>query len=249
MKIKFNTFSGSLVVSALALAPVPSALASPATDSATYSPSLVIPDNDLNGVANTETIASSIQSITDVTVSLNISGGYDGDLYAYLAHGATGFAVLLNRTGVTAGSAYGSSDSGFNVTLNDAAATDIHNAPALGGVLTGTFQPDGRAVSPLSSLDTTPRTAFLSSFDGMSATRWLDLVSRRRFAGGHWHAGELDAHCERHHQQGSGFGKHPRVVWFECWSVARLEPPPSAIQGLNLKATIILQSAPATVFC
>ena len=40
-------------------------------------------------------------------------------------------------------------------------------ARARGGVLTGTFQPDARNVSPFSVLDTSPWTAFLSSFDGL----------------------------------------------------------------------------------
>ena len=75
--------------------------------------------------------------------------------------------MLLNRLGVTATSPYGSADSGFDVTFSDSAATDIHSASAGGGVLTGTFQPDARNVSPFSVLDTSPRTAFLSSFNGL----------------------------------------------------------------------------------
>jgi hypothetical protein len=53
----------------------------------------------------------------------------------------------------------------MNVTLDDSATTDIHNY----GVLTDPFryQPDARNVSPLSALDTSLRTAWLSSFNGL----------------------------------------------------------------------------------
>ncbi len=171
MKIKFIPFTGPLVglVLVLALPPADSVLAGSITDSATYSPGVVIPDNNLSGAAFTETFNSAIQSITGIQVSLNISGGYDGDFYAYLTHGSAGFAVLLNRIGANSSSAYGSFDSGMNVTLSDTASGNIHDASYAGGLLTGTFQPDGRNISPLTPaaiLATTPSTAVLSSFDG-----------------------------------------------------------------------------------
>ncbi|HEV2394892.1 MAG TPA: VPDSG-CTERM sorting domain-containing protein [Verrucomicrobiae bacterium] len=152
----------------LAQAFAPSARALPVT--ATSSPGVVIPDNDLNGVADTINLSTTITSISDVTVTLDISGGYNGDYYAYLRHGATGFAVLLNRVGSTSGNPYGSSDSGLNVTFSDSAANgDSHLGSAGGGALTGAWQPDARNVNPLTALDTDPRTAFLSSFNGMDA--------------------------------------------------------------------------------
>jgi len=169
MKTKFIPFTGALVGLALALAPAGPAWAGPITQSASYSTGVVIPDDDLSGVADTETFSSAIQSITDLQVSLNISGGYDGDFYAYLTHGSTGFAVLLNRIGVNSSSTYGSFDSGMNVTFSAAASANIHDASYAGGVLSGTFQPDGRNVSPLTSptvLEATPSTALLGSFDG-----------------------------------------------------------------------------------
>jgi len=167
MNINSKLFAGSIVGLTLTLASP--ALASSVTESTTYTPGVTIQDNDLNGTADTHNVTSSIHSISDVQVTLDIAGGYDGDLYAYLLHGTTGFAVLLNRTGVNGSDAFGSFDSGFAVTLSDSAAADIHNAPANGGVLSGTWQPDGRAVSPVDALDTTPRTALLDSFDGMDA--------------------------------------------------------------------------------
>src|SRR2546423_205875 len=58
----------------------------------------LIPDGSLNGLSDTRTLSGISQpQISDVKVTLNLSGGYNGDLYAYLSHGSTGFAVLLNR--------------------------------------------------------------------------------------------------------------------------------------------------------
>jgi len=77
---------------------------------ATSSPGVAIPDNDLNGLAETIDLATSISSISGVTLTLDISGGWNGDYYAYLRHAdssGTGFAVLLNRVGASAGTPYG----------------------------------------------------------------------------------------------------------------------------------------------
>jgi subtilisin-like proprotein convertase family protein len=136
------------------------------------SPGLVIADDNLLGVADTINLTTAITSISDVRVTLAISGGYSGDYYAYLRHSdsrGVGFSILLNRVGVTASNPYGSADRGLNVTFSDSALADVHSASASGGVVSGSFQPDARNVSPFSVLDTSPRSAFLSSFDGMDA--------------------------------------------------------------------------------
>ena len=87
-----------------------------------------------------------------------------------LSHGS-GFSVLLNRVGSTAGNPYGYSDSGLSVTLSDSAANDIHTyrsvvSLAAGAPLTGTWQPDARITDPGSVVNTDSRSAFLSSFNG-----------------------------------------------------------------------------------
>jgi subtilisin-like proprotein convertase family protein len=132
----------------------------------------LVPDADYNGFADTRTItvANPVGSIlTDIQVNLNLTGGYNGDLYAYLTHGS-GFAVLLNRVGRTGTNAFGYGDAGFNVTLSDSAPSDIHNYGGNAGqTLTGLWQPDARNTSPASVLDTFPRSAFLGSFAGQSA--------------------------------------------------------------------------------
>jgi hypothetical protein len=99
--------------------------------------------------------------IADVTVTFTISGGWNGDLYAYLSHGSDGL-VLLNRVGVANGAngstlyTYGYSGAGFNnITLSDAGLASIHS---YGGATldstptaSGTYRPDGQAVNPLAA--------------------------------------------------------------------------------------------------
>jgi subtilisin-like proprotein convertase family protein len=57
-----------------------------------------IPDEDLNGIQNSQTISGFSGNISDVNVTLEISGGFNGDFYAYLSHNNTA-AILLNRSG------------------------------------------------------------------------------------------------------------------------------------------------------
>ena len=167
MKIKFHL---SIAVMALCSG---AAWATPITVTGSSSVNTLIPDHNLNGISDTITLTGSgIQSVTDVQVSLNISGGFNGDYYVYLMYGS-GFAVLLNRVGLVNSTVnpYGYSDSGFNVTFADTAPNgDIHNYQNVsnpnGGAITGTWQPDGRNVSPATVTESTPRTAMLNVFDG-----------------------------------------------------------------------------------
>ncbi len=141
-------------------------------DSFTYTPALAIPDGNLAGTSDVQTPASIINVIQSVTVGLNISGGFNGDLYTYLrldTPGGTGLTVLLNRVGKTSGNPAGFSDAGFNITLDGAAATDIHLAGTGASPVVGTYQPDGRNADPNTVLDTTARTAGLSALNGLSA--------------------------------------------------------------------------------
>jgi subtilisin-like proprotein convertase family protein len=129
----------------------------------------LVPDADYNGLADSRTVNGAGSIITSLQVTLNISGGYNGDLYAYLTHGS-GFAVLLNRVGRTSANSFGYGDAGLNVTFADSAASDIHLYGGNGGLaLSGTWQPDGRNTSPATALDTFSRSAFLSSFNGGNA--------------------------------------------------------------------------------
>jgi hypothetical protein len=67
-----------------------------------------IPDGDLNGISS-QLLTGLSGSIGDVNVTLSISGGFNGDYYAYLLHNGTS-AILLNRTGRSALNGVGYSD-------------------------------------------------------------------------------------------------------------------------------------------
>lgn len=142
----------------------------------TWNVATEIPDDDAVGYTETRTPSFSPgMVISKVTVTLNFSGGWNGDLYAYLTNGS-GFAVLLNRPGRSAEQEDGSDTSGMSVTFDDAALFDLHDQiDLLGGSVTGDWQPDARDVDPLTVVTGDVRTAFLSSLNGQSANAPLTL--------------------------------------------------------------------------
>src|SRR5438552_2080245 len=79
MKAKF-----AIVLTALMLAVAVRARA--ATFSGTVSPNAVIPDGGgaLNTISSTMSVSILANQITDISVTLNVSGGFNGDLYGYL---------------------------------------------------------------------------------------------------------------------------------------------------------------------
>ncbi len=156
-----------IVVIAL-LAFCQSSLDAATTVGPTFTVNTPVPDNSAVGLSNTQWITSTITHISEVNVQIVMSGGWSGDLYGYLAHDS-GFAVLLNRPGRSLLNADGSGVSQLSVFFSDGAATDIHNAIPNSGVASGFFQPDARTIDPANSLDTSSRTAFLSSFHGLDA--------------------------------------------------------------------------------
>ncbi len=136
----------------------------------TASPNLTIPDGNPNGVSSSIAISDVGVNLTDVNVYLTVSGGYNGDFYAYLSFNGT-TVVLMNRVGKTSGSAFGYTDSGLsNIKLDDAATTDIHlYGGALGGSpLTGSWQPDRRTTDPLLVTDASARGNSLAAYNDMS---------------------------------------------------------------------------------
>ncbi len=160
-----NTNLPGILLAIVSLATMSAPAVTPGNISQTWLGPQLIPDNDANGVAfNFNVTTDSPATITHVVVSLNLTGGWNGDLYAYLSHGS-GFSVLLNRPGRTTGNLAGSSLSGMNLTLADSYLTDVHTATS--NPLVGNFAPDGRAVNPFTAVNTDARTAFLSSFTGL----------------------------------------------------------------------------------
>lgn len=162
-----------------------------------------IPDNNLAGMARSVTVSGiELKAPYVVTVSMKIVGtGYgawNGDYYADLRHVSTDgtvtdLAVLLNRPGRSSSLGSGYSDNGMDITLSDSAATDIHNyriefpggnSNPIGAMLTGTWQADGRNVSPLSVLDTSLRTTNLNGL-GMGSPNgtWTLFIADAKAGG------------------------------------------------------------------
>ncbi|MGD0349536.1 MAG: PEP-CTERM sorting domain-containing protein [Verrucomicrobiota bacterium] len=152
-----------------------------------------IPDNDPNGYQDSRNLAGVPGVISDVNVTFSISGGFNGDLYAWLSHGS-GLCVLLNRVGVSSTSSVGYANAGFGLdaqqnqfTLDDQAAQDVHfyqtGSFALNGSgqLTGVWQPDGRVIDPASppaSFEAAPRSNMLGVFNGLDPNgQWTLFVA------------------------------------------------------------------------
>ena len=114
-----------------------------------------VPEGNPAGIVSSANVSGLAGNVLNVQVSLNITGGFNGDLYAYLAGPGGGFAVLLNRVGITSGNPFGYADSGFNITLGDG-YSNIHNYQnadytITGGQLVGNYAPDGRNINPQST--------------------------------------------------------------------------------------------------
>jgi len=75
-----------------------------------------------------------------ITVTLNISGGYNGDLYAYLISPTGTRVVLLNQPGTDI---FGADGAGMNITLQDGASTYGSVQNAGNGYLTGSYNAAG----------------------------------------------------------------------------------------------------------
>ena len=80
----------------------------------------------------------------ELTISLNISGGYNGCLYAYLNALDGTHVVLMNEPGVGDTYPLGASGAGMNITLQDGAAANgsIQNETSA-AVLSGSYNPAG----------------------------------------------------------------------------------------------------------
>jgi subtilisin-like proprotein convertase family protein len=140
------------------------------TQSYSKSVEIEIPDGDITGLASQITV-SGTDIVDSVELTLVTSGGWNGDIYAYVEHNGA-ITVLLNRAGLTSENPAGAATTGMNVTFSDAAATDVHSglSTTYGTLATGTYQPDGRAADPDEVLDSSPRTLSFSGFTGQVAS-------------------------------------------------------------------------------
>lgn len=119
----------------------------------------VVPDNNFSGWSDTRTVgAIPTGSFTSLSVDLQLTGGWNGDLYAYLVH-SSGFSVLLDRVGTGfAPGVFGYGDAGMNVTLA-ASGTSIHQyggTSTFSSTPTGTWMTDNTSGSLASFLSTNP---------------------------------------------------------------------------------------------
>src|ERR1035441_9365506 len=105
-----------------------------------------IPDGTLAGVSSQITISGASSSFSDISVAINVSGGYNGDLYAYLSYDGK-LVPLLDRIGLSSGNPAGAAGGGMNVTLTDTGANgNIHAAGD--SSLSGAWKADGQTTSP-----------------------------------------------------------------------------------------------------
>jgi subtilisin-like proprotein convertase family protein len=111
---------------------------------------IAIPDANPNGISSTINVSGLRPSISDVNVTINVSGGFNGDLYAYLNYNGI-LVPLLNRVGTTTSplDPFGYSTAGFNnVTLDDAASGgSIHNVANPESLPTVSYTPDGGSLA------------------------------------------------------------------------------------------------------
>jgi subtilisin-like proprotein convertase family protein len=121
------------------------------------STNIAIPDANPTGITSTLTVGGMSGVTTNLTVNLDITGGFSGNLYAYLISPTGTMVVLVNRAGENSGNYFGYSDAGYNVTFDNSSTTNIHNyqtfSPTFNGSgqLTGTWATDSRTISPLAT--------------------------------------------------------------------------------------------------
>jgi subtilisin-like proprotein convertase family protein len=169
MKPQFIALFSALIIAA-------GARAQTVTNSYYQAVNAVIPDDNPNGIASSIAVSGVNGAISGISVTLDITNGYNGDLYGFLVNSNGGaFSVLLNRAGVQSGNAFGYSDSGFHVTFTDTAMNNVHFYQSGGftldasGALTGIWGADGRNIDPAANpatLGGTSPTATLSQFVG-----------------------------------------------------------------------------------
>jgi hypothetical protein len=159
-----------------------------------------LPDGSLGGVSKQIMVSGAASSLTEISVAINVSGGYNGDLYAYLSYNGA-LVPLLNRAGVGSSpsttSAFGYANSGLHLVLSDSGANgDIHLYQQVSGYAsliadgTSTWTPDGRKIKPSSSsqvdFDTaaSSRLGFDATFGGMNPNGTWTLFFADVSAGG-----------------------------------------------------------------
>lgn len=121
----------------------------------------VISDNNPSGLAYALNFGTSGLTITGVSVSFATSGGYNGDIYAYLSNGSTLVQLVNQITGAPG-------TSGFNVTLAGGTANPIQTATGTAGqVLSGVTFTAAQNLSAFNGID--PNGSWTLFFADLSA--------------------------------------------------------------------------------
>jgi hypothetical protein len=135
----------------------------------------VVPDNNFSGWSDTRTVgAIPAGTFTSLSVALQLTGGWNGDLYAYLVH-SSGFSVLLDRVGAPDVGPFGYGDAGMNVNLA-ATGSSIHGyggGNVFSSTPTGTWMTDNTSGSLGSFLSTSPNgtwSLFIADLSGGGVT-------------------------------------------------------------------------------
>ena len=127
----------------------------------------IVDGNPAIVVANTMTLSGLGSSLSSFTVTLNISGGYNNGIYAYLVNGAT-TVTLMNQPGYAA-NGFGATGAGMNITLQDGSTEHGSiQSEISGSVLSGTYNAEGN----------------LSDFNGINPNSSWTLYFSDTLAGG-----------------------------------------------------------------
>jgi len=104
-----------------------------------------IPDGNPTGAAFSGDVSDAPgMTVSELTVTLNISGGFNGNLYAYLDAPNGTQVILMDRPGVGGDNQFGATGAGMNITLQDSGAVNgsIQNETS-GAVLSGSYNAAG----------------------------------------------------------------------------------------------------------
>ena len=132
MKTKFSIIAAGLLLARLAVAQT--------TLTQNYTPGLLIPVGNPVGLTDQEAFTSGLgDTISNVTVNLNFSGGYNGDLYVSI-HASNGTSVVLLNDPGAGVNGFGAGGAGMNILLTDASVNLIQDETN-NTVLSGDYHP------------------------------------------------------------------------------------------------------------
>jgi hypothetical protein len=143
---------------------------------------IIIPEGNPIGITESITESGMAPTVGGVTVSIDISGGNNGDLVGYLSYDGV-IVTLLNRPGVSGGNPLGFTGSGFNVTISDTGSLNLNTAPeTAGSPLTGIFNVNG--TPGLNGTAANGSLAFGSAYDGLNPNGTWTLFLANEASGG-----------------------------------------------------------------